>query len=140
MKKVRDIPFFKNIREVREYQFGRFYFFDGIVIAEINKGVIYGWDMAQRAIDAAIALFGNDKPIAFISNRIHEYSVLPADWSKFYKNRRQLDFYCVVGQAKSCFPCLVLKKMFHKHPIHQFADLEHAISWTLSKFEEKKEG
>ena len=133
MKRVRDIPFFKNIKEIREFQFGTFYFFDGLVISEINEGQIFGWQMAQKAIIAAREVFGEDMPIAYISNRINSYSVVPTDWGKFYSNRNQLSFYSVVGNTKGSFASLVMERMFFKNSIKQFRDLEEAIKWSLSK-------
>lgn len=133
MKRVKDIPFFKQIREIREYQFGTFYFFEGLVIGELNQGITFGWEMGKRAIDAAKEIFGENLPIAYISNRINDYYVVPADWAKFFKNRHQLDFYCVVGETKGSFASLMMERMFFKNSIRQFNDLEKAIEWSLQR-------
>ncbi len=138
MKRVIDVPFFKNIKEIREYQFGKFYFFQGLVIGELNEGITFGWQMGKRAIDAAKEIFGKDMPIAYISNRINSYYVVPTDWAKFYKNRHQLDFYCVVGSTKGSFTSLVMERMFFKNSIKQFSDLEKAISWSLTQIQKKR--
>ena len=138
MKRVRDIPFFKNIKEIREYQFGTFYFFNGLVISEINEGVTFGWEMAKKAIHAAQDVFGENTPIAYISNRVNNYHVVPTDWAKFYNNRNQLSFYSVVGNTKGSFASLVLERMFFKSSIKQFTDIEEAIHWSISKIEKKK--
>ena len=138
MKRVIDVPFFKNIKEIREYQFGKFYFFDGLVIGELNEGVTFGWQMGQRVIDAAREVFGENMPIAYISNRVNDYYVVPTDWAKFYKNRHQLNFYCVVGSTKGSFASLVMERMFFKNSIKQFSDLEKAISWSLVQIQKKK--
>ena len=133
MKRVKEIPFFKHIREIREYQFGIFYFFEGLVIGELNQGITMNWEMGQKAIDAAKEIFGDNMPIAYISNRINEYYVVPADWAKFFKNRHQLNFYCVVGNTKGSFASLVMERMFFKNSIKQFTDLEKAIEWSLER-------
>ncbi len=139
MKKVQDTDFFRNIKEIREYEFGKFYFFDGLVISEINEGVTLGYDMAEKAIRAAEEIFGEDMPIAYISNRINNYFVVPTDWAKFYTNRNQLSFYSVVGQTKGSFASLVLERMFFKNSIKQFTDLEEAIAWSLKKIEKRRQ-
>ncbi|MDT0606164.1 hypothetical protein [Croceitalea rosinachiae] len=139
MKRVKSIPFFKNIKEIREYQFGTFYFFDGLVISEINEGVTFGWEMGKKAIDAAHDVFGEDLPIAYISNRVNDYFVVPKDWVKFYTNRNRLSFYSVVGNTKGSFASLVMERMFFKTSIKQFTDLEEAIRWSLAKIEKKRE-
>ncbi|KQC30533.1 hypothetical protein [Flagellimonas eckloniae] len=139
MKRVRDIEFFKNIKEIREYEFGIFYFFDGLVISEMKEGVTMDWNMAKKAVAAAHEVIGEDKPIAYISNRINNYYVVPSDWVKFYKNRHQLNFYSVVGSTKGSFASLILERMFFQNSIKQFSDLEEAIAWSLAKIEEQKE-
>ncbi|WP_298995927.1 hypothetical protein ACOKFD_12945 [Flagellimonas sp. S174] len=139
MKRVREIEFFKNIREIREYEFGIFYFFDNLVISEINEGVHFDWEMATKAVDAAYEVIGRDNPIAYISNRVNSYSVVAADWRRFYFNRHQLDLYSVVGSTQGNFASLVLERMFFRNNIRQFSDLDEAIEWSLSKLEEQKE-
>lgn len=139
MQKVRDLGFFRNIREVREYEFGIFYFFDGLVISEMNEGVTFDWSTAKRVIETAYEVLGNEKPIAYISNRIHNYSVVPTDWLKFYKNRHKLDYYSVVAYDKSGLTSLVLEKMFFRNKIRQFPDLESAIKWSLCQINGQKE-
>ena len=138
MKKVKDIPFFKNIREIRECQFGTFYFFDDLVISEINEGVTFGWNMAKKVIDATREIFTKDTPIAYISNRVNDYLyfVEPSDWVKFYKYRNQLGSYSVVGKTKGDFSNIVLERMFFKNSIKQFTDLEEAVKWSSAKLKE----
>ena len=139
MKRVREIEFFKNIREIREYEFGVFYFFNNLVISEINEGVLFNWEMATKAVDAAYEVIGRDNTIAYISNRVNHYSVVAADWRKFYFNRHQLDLYSVVGNTHGNFASLVLERMFFRNNIRQFSDLEEAIEWSLSKIEEQNQ-
>ncbi len=132
MKHVRDLDFFRNIREVWEFEFGTFYYFNELVISEINEGTVFNWNMAEKAVKVAHEVLGKDKPIAYISNRIHSYYVVPTDWIKFYKNRHQLHSYSVVGNTQGSFASLVLERMVFKNSIRQFTDLEEAIEWSLT--------
>ncbi|GGG39444.1 hypothetical protein GCM10011414_06010 [Croceivirga lutea] len=138
MKRVKDIPYFKNIREIREYSFGKFYFFDGLVISEINQGITFNWKMAERAIKAAKEIFGDEMPVAYISNRVNEYYVVPTDWSKFFANRHRLLLYSVVGETKGSFASLMLEKIFFGSSINKFHDIEDAISWNLKQLKSKR--
>ena len=138
MQRVRDLEFFKQIREIREYEFGMFYFFDGLVISEMNEGEIFNWAIAEKIIDVAYEVLGRDKPIAYISNRIHNYSVVPTDWLKFHKHRHQLEFYSIVAYDNSGLAIVVLERMFFRNKIRQFSNLENAIKWSLAKINEKK--
>ena len=139
MKRVKELDFFKNIKEVREFEFGIFYYFKVLVISEIKEGITFDWNMAEKAIRAAHEVFGEDKPIAYISNRINKYSVVATDWVKFYKNRHQLIFYSVVGNTKGSFASLILERMFFQNSIRQFSDLEEAVKWSIKKINSKKE-
>ncbi|MBT8187252.1 MAG: hypothetical protein HKP38_10260 [Croceitalea sp.] len=139
MKRVKDTDFFvKKIREVREFEFGFFYYFEGLVISEIHEGVTFSWQMGKRAIEAAHEIFGKDNPVAYISNRVNSYQVVAKDWSKFYHNRHQLDFYSVVGNTQGSFASLVLERLFFQYGIRQFSDLEEAITWSLSNIKSRK--
>jgi len=138
MKRVRELPIFKKIREVREFDFGVFYYFDGLVISEIKTGVIFDWEMAQKAVIAAHEIFGKNYPITYISNRVNRYTVAPSDWNKFYSNRHQLSLYSVVGNTQGSFTSLVLERLFFKKSIHQFHDLQEAIDFSLAKMEALK--
>ncbi|NHF60306.1 hypothetical protein FK220_013210 [Flavobacteriaceae bacterium TP-CH-4] len=139
MKCVKNLDFFKNIKEVWEFEFGVFYYFDGLVISEIKEGVVFDWEMAEKAVKVAHQVFGEDQPIAYISNRINKYYVVPTDWIKFYKNRHQLSFYSVVGSTQGSFASLVLERMFFKNSIRQFNDLEEAIAWSMEKIKKRKQ-
>lgn len=138
MQCVKDLEFFKNIREIREYEFGIFYFFDGLVISEMHEGETFDWSIAEKIISVAYNVLGTDKPIAYISNRINNYSVAPTDWLKFYKHKHQLDFYSIVAYNKSGFTSVVLEKMFFRDKIQQFSNLEDAIKWSLAKINNKE--
>jgi len=109
MKRVKELEFFKNIQQIREFSFGVYYFFDQLVIAEIKEGADLKWDNAHQAVKASQSFFGKNTPVVYISNRVNSYSVLPADWIKFFKNRHQLEYYAVVGKTQSSFASLVLE-------------------------------
>ncbi|WP_430908533.1 hypothetical protein [Maribacter sp. 2-571] len=135
MKSVKSLDFFKSVREVWEFEFGVFHYFDRLVISEMNEGVVFNWEMAKKAIKVAHQINGDTNPIAYISNRINNYYVVPTDWAKFYKNRQQLALYSVVGSTQGSFASLVMERMFFKKNIRQFTDLQEAIDWSVQKME-----
>lgn len=137
MQRVKDLHFFKTIREIREYEFGVFYFFNGLVISEMNEGEIFDWSVTQKIIGVANEVLGKDKPFAYISNRINIYSVVPTDWLKFYKHHNQLEFYSVVTYNQSGLASLVLERMFYQNKIRQFCNLEDAIKWSVNEVNKK---
>ena len=64
MKSVKELDFFKNIREIREYEFGIFYFFDGLIISEMNEGETFDWSIAEKIIDAAYESANSKVPVS----------------------------------------------------------------------------
>lgn len=138
VKRVKDVPYFKNIREVREFEFGVFYFFDGLVISEMKKGVVFKWEMAVKVIKAAQEVFGLDRPLAYISNRVNSYTVVPTEWLKFYKNRHKLEYYSVVGSTHGSRASIVLERLFFRESLKQFKDLEEAIAWSVERLKNHK--
>lgn len=138
MTYVKELDFFKNIREVREFEFGTYYFFDSLVISEINEGVVLKWKMAEKAVKASKEFYGENEPIAYIANRINSYTVAPTDWVKFYNNRHALSYYCTVGSTKGSLPSTLLEKMFFNGSLQQFDVLEDAIEWSLEKLASHK--
>lgn len=50
MRSVKQLDFLKNIKQVREFEFGTFHLFDGLVISEMKDGIVFGLKMAERAV------------------------------------------------------------------------------------------
>ncbi|TKD65033.1 hypothetical protein [Flavobacterium sp. ASW18X] len=130
MERVTDIAFFNNIREIREYEFGKFYFFNGLVISEIAEGATFAWEHAEKAIKAAHEIFGHDLPIIYISNRVNKYNVVASDWIKFYQHRHNLKYYGIVGNNSKSFASLVLERMFFRSSMRKFSHIQDAIDWA----------
>jgi hypothetical protein len=93
----------------------------------------------QESCSRSNEVLGKDVPIAYISNRINNYFVVPTDWVKFYSNRHQLHFYSVVGATKGSFASIVFKRMFFKESILKFTYLTSAIEWRIAKIAAEKE-
>ncbi|MDF4201561.1 hypothetical protein PXD56_01255 [Maribacter sp. SA7] len=134
MKRIRDLELFKQIKEIREFEFGRFYFFkDGIIISEINEGVIFKWENAKRVINASKEIYDGDLPVVYLSNRINKYYVVSVYWLEFYKNRYNIAHYAVVGSTKGSFLSLFLERLFFGKSIARFQELDQAVEWAVSK-------
>jgi len=138
MKSVKHIDFFKNIRHIREFEFGVFYYFDNLVISEMKEGIIFSWQMAEKALHAAYEVFGEKTPVTYISNRINGYFIAPTDWIKFYRNRHKLHLYSVVGYTRGNILSFFLEQFFFRKSIRKFNDIEEAIQWSIEKITAEK--
>jgi len=134
MKRIKELEFLNQIREIREFDFGIFYFFKkGIIISEMNKGVLFRWEDASKVVTAAENIYGLEIPIIYIANRINNYYVVPSNWLKFYQNRHKIAFYGVVGQTTGSRASLLLERFFFKNSSIQFKDLDEAVLWAVEK-------
>jgi len=132
MKRVKKLDLFNKIKEIREFEYGIFYFFQGgIIISEIKEGVIFKWDHAEKVINAAHKIYGTEIPLIYISNRVNRYYVLPFDWLKFYKNRNNVTHYAAIGQTTGSFVSFYLERLFFPKSIIQFKNLDEAVRWAV---------
>ena len=140
MKKVRDLELINQIREIREFEFGVFYFFKGgIVISEMHEGVLFRWDNAKKAVYAAQEIYDDHIPLIYIANRINRYHVAPFDWFKFYKNRFDMQHIAAVGPLKGHALSMFLKKLIFPKRIKRFVDLDKAVAWATEISEKSTE-
>ena len=134
MKRVKEHNIFKNIREVREFDFGVFYFITGgIIISEIHENIFFKWKDAKKIIDACQEIFSADIPRVYIANRINSYYVAPSNWIRFLKNKHKMDYYAAVGQTTGSIASILLERFIFKKSIVQFENLDDAVVWALEK-------
>ena len=120
------------------FKFGNFYIFDQYVIGEIADGVHFNWSLAQEVVNAVYDHFGTtDIKMAYISNRIHSYSVQPKDWIEFFRERHTIKCIAVVAYNKLGWMSVVLEKIFSNAPIKKFRSLDAAVDWVIHSKEKK---
>ena len=130
--KVEDTVLKAIIREKHSLNYGTFYFFDDFVISEINEGVVFDWDKAIEVIELGERFYGvKNYKANYISNRIHDYSVKPQDWLKFFKLDKQFKTFTVVSYRKLGFINLQIERLFYRHTIHSFDNLLQAVNYVL---------
>ena len=113
-----------------EFSFGNYYFFENFVISEINEGIHFDWDKILEVIGALMDYYGKEIRIAYISNRVHAYSIEPQLWYKFHK---EFDFFIAIATvAYSDFSYInaSIEKQFTKISLKRCDDLDQAVSWV----------
>lgn len=111
-------------------EFGTFYFFENFIISEINKEVLFNWELAETVINLAYEHYGENPNIAYVSNRIHNYSLVPQDWLKFFSARHVLKGMAVVTYTKESAVNVVLEKLFFSSRLKKFTNLVEAANWA----------
>ncbi|WP_291963620.1 hypothetical protein [Maribacter sp.] len=132
MKRVRELELINQIKEIREFEFGVFYFFKGgIVISEMNEGAHFKWQNAKKTVYAAQEIYDNDIPLIYIANRVNKYRVAPFEWFKYHKNRFDMQYIASVGPLKNNLLSSIIKKLIFPKRIKSFTDLDEAVVWAL---------
>ncbi|MGE5943293.1 MAG: hypothetical protein ACM31G_03030 [Flavobacteriales bacterium] len=114
------------------YPFGNVFIFEGFLVSEINEDITFNWEDCGKLVVEDVATFlGTDgKDLVYISNRIHSYSVVAADWLKFFKASYTLKAYCIVSKGKSGAMNYMIEKLFFSKKIKRFTSIFEAVNWV----------
>ncbi len=134
MQFVKNSPFYKEAIQEINFDFGNYYLFDSFIIGEVHEDVVFTWeDHGKILVKEFSNLYdqnGND--IVYITNRVHEYSVVPSDWINFYKYQYSLKGYAIVSYTPRGILNIILEKIFMRNKIKGFDNLSDAVSWAKS--------
>jgi len=130
MISVKNTYIYSEVIKELNYPFGNIFIFDGFVISEINRGVVFSWDNCGKLIaeDVACFLGTNGDDLIYISNRIHSYSVVASDWLKFFKYSYFLKSYCIVSTDKIKTLNSMIESLFFNGKIQRFNTIYTAIN------------
>jgi len=132
MVSVKDTPMYNELIKEFNYHFGDVFLFDGYAVAEAKEGIIFNWEEHGRVIAEDVFNFlgvTDGANLAYISNRINSFSVVPGDWLKFYKYSSSLKSYSIVSQSKGTLIGSMIENLFFKGKIKRFNSIYTAIDW-----------
>jgi hypothetical protein len=132
MMRVEDSKYKDHYEKKVITTYGEFYFFKKFVIAEIAHGVHFNWELAKELIAMAYDHYGSDIRVAYISNRVNDYSVNAQDWLNFYKERHHLEAIAIVAHHKSGIMNMIMENLFTQSRLRRFGTLDEAINWVLT--------
>lgn len=130
--RVSELEIDYELQEVFILDYGYFYFFDGFIVSEIREGVLFNWEAAQEVIELAYIHYGEGSNIAYISNRVFSYSIVPQDWLKFFTARHSIKGMAVVTYTKESALNVLVEKLFFSSKIRKFTNLVEAIEWGVA--------
>ena len=113
-----------------KYPFCTIDIYSNYVISRINEGFHLTPDKNRILEDIANDYF-KDKPFAYITHRIHSYSVDPSIYLQTSKVKN-LAGMAVVAEAPLSKGNAEVEKLFLKKPFEIFTDLNGAIEWVKS--------
>ena len=120
-----------------QYDFGTFYFFDNVVISEINEGISLVFDDTLELIEQ-IKKYYQGRPFGYLSNRIYSYSVDPTGYFKVEENFPNLAGFAVVMHNRFTNGALKIEKMFLAAPFEGFMTLGEAFTWLNALVKNKQ--
>ncbi len=129
--KVEDSKFINLEHEEISLPFGNFYFFDRIVVSELNEGTHFDWKKVKIVSDLMVNHYGKGNNLIYISNRVNSYSIEPQSWTKFDKKYHLFTSTGIVAYEDSGGISVVLERLFAKESINRFRSLKEALDWAL---------
>lgn len=124
--------YYKRLKPfVLQMPFGTYFFFEKFIVSEINEGVHFEWNMAEKLALEVFKYYGKDAKLGFISNRVNRHSVDPQNWIKLEKNHTIIIASAIVAYDKLNFMNASIEKKFTKNSIKRCKSLNEAIKWIL---------
>ncbi|WP_166435168.1 hypothetical protein [Christiangramia sabulilitoris] len=121
----------KDVLQKHQLDFGDFIFLENTIVAELNEGITFGWELAKQVIALAEKVYGKDLHVNYISNRMYDYSVVAQDWLKFFNQNRKFRSFCIVTHGWTGTTNIKIERLFYKEgEIKHFTDLKEALAFT----------
>ena len=122
-----------DVIETHDLKIGVFYFFDNMVIAEINEGAHIDFKSSIDFFKIANAFYGTEKPFGYISNRINKFSVSPIDFASSSSTLENIKSFCAITYNNHYDKMNIeIEKRFYTKPFFTTNEIEDAINWTNS--------
>lgn len=113
-----------------ELKIGKFSFFENILVGEFYEGVHVTKSNAIEPILIAQQIYGEYKPIIYISHRRHSYSMDPVGYKEVIDMFPNFTGFAIVSKNKYRRKLATLEKLFVKKPVSTFDNLDSAIFWA----------
>ena len=128
--RIEESNFEGKLQEYHVFDFGTIYFFDNIVVSEINEGVVFSYQTALSVFEFAKEHYHPEQKIVYLSNRINSYSVKPTDWIKVNNKFQNLIGIGIVHYNNFYKSIFNIEKLFSKREFRGFDNLDEALYWA----------
>lgn len=121
------------IYPVLELDFGKVWFKDNILIAELNEDILFDVDNNRQLLEIGKANFQN-RPYGYISHRVNSYAVNPMVYLES-ANTDNLKAIAVVTNSVVSKNNAVLEKQFYRdsNSFEIFSTLDEALDWMIAQ-------
>ncbi|MRI00916.1 hypothetical protein GH721_10295 [Kriegella sp. EG-1] len=111
-------------------EIGKFLFYNNVVVAEFHEGVHVTKENAVEPIYLSQKIYGEYKPIIYISHRLNSYSSDTMGYKDVIAMFPNFKGFAIVSKNKYRRMLVNLEKLFIKKPIGVFDNIENAFSWA----------
>ncbi|MBM1105416.1 STAS/SEC14 domain-containing protein [Aurantibacter crassamenti] len=111
-------------------EIGKFLFYTNIIVGEFREGVHVTKENAIEPIYISQKIYGEYKPIVYISHRKNSYSMDPVEYKEVVDLFPNFKGFAIVSQNKYRRMIASLEKLFIKKPIEVFENMDSALIWA----------
>lgn len=121
------------IKSILKLEFGKVWFLENILIAELDEGILFDVDNNKKLLEIGRETFA-EQPYGYISYRKNSYAVNPMVYIES-ANAPNLKAIAVVSTNELCKQNAVLERQFYKDSNHfeVFSELGEAVEWMKSQ-------
>ncbi|MEO9892583.1 hypothetical protein [Aurantibacter sp.] len=109
---------------------GTFLFYTNIVVGEFDEGVHVTKENAIEPIYLCQKIYGDYKPIIYISHRLNSYSADTMGYKEVIEMFPNFKGFAIVSNNKYRRMLVTLEKLFIAKPIGVFDNIDSAFSWA----------
>jgi hypothetical protein len=110
--------------------FGSYYLCENFFIMEVNEGEHINSSKLNELLISLRAYYGHHRALAYIANRVNDYSIDPVLWSYLDKDDSILKAAAIVSYRDSTFLNAHIEKKMAKIPMKRALSLGEAINWV----------
>ena len=122
----------QKVKSSYQLGLGNIFFFENILISEINEGKHVNYNEALDYRDLIEEKF-NDKPFIYISNRVNQFSVNIMDFEKFCDTFPNMKAFITVYYNQFTYKGLAFEKQFCKIPYLDFKTVKEAYKFSVKE-------
>ncbi|WAC01185.1 hypothetical protein N7U66_13705 [Lacinutrix neustonica] len=124
----------ENYKLIKSYtfNFGKVDFYENFLITEISEGFCFDIDDALK-VSELVTLHFQDKPFAYISNRVHSYSLIPMNYLKIKEVFPTIAAFAAVTYTVLQESMIDVENTFLDGFLKNFNSVDQAVSWCQSK-------
>lgn len=113
-----------------QLEIGKFLFYTNIVVGEFYEGAHVTKENAIEPIYISQQIYGEYKPIVYISHRLNSYSMDPVGYKEVVEMFPNFKGFAIVSKNKYRRMLASLEKLFIKKPIGVFDNMDSAFYWA----------